>query len=340
MEKILDSVIFNDELDILRFRVDYLSRSQHIGEFHVFEGSHTFQGEKRKSFLQEACQELGLDALITLHYVKFPDDILKSGNPWKLETWLRKQQLSRLRGRGHPILFGDVDEIPSLVQIEEAAVILDERKAVSLPLAGAYVSAKIELEYAQKFPVLVLPTVNQEANVLRDMSATIRQQGKAPKGLHLSYWKFEADDFRAKFRSFSHSSMSLAERNTNEYFSYCEHFGLSIRGHTDKRHLGLLRLSDLSQCEIRQEIIRRGLEPPISTAWPHKVVRLAASENISRLLDGKNHFDLKTKHLRGGEIVVSLCRLLVRKTILLIRKIINEIQKLEAFNKQNSRARQ
>lgn len=224
---IIDAVIFNNENDMLDFRISILSPV--VDRFIVVEADHTFSG-KPKPYNFDAKRFKGKNILY--HKVKIDASDLKLDKPpkvydpshdcWKIEYRQRdaiKDAIGTFKDEDI-IIWGDADEIPS-------------REAVKA--AGKH-HANLPLVYDQAFFYYNLKHWRQEAwrgsifctvKMLREKGGqTVRDQRNKmawiikPGGWHLSYFGV-ADKIAQKIEAFSHQELNTPEFKDKSHIAEC-----------------------------------------------------------------------------------------------------------------------
>lgn len=315
-----------NEASLLNLRVKYLVPE--VSEFHVFELDHTFQGDSRTPELFETVKRLRDQGYeISHHFLRVPREVLKKGQPWAVDSWGRFQQGSRFLGQDCLLLLCDLDEIPSQQQVRIARDKMKTGEVLSLVNVSFHRSSQWVLRYdPPSFPIAIRsPIALGEVRELESTRVGCTSHLRRFPGAHLSYWNFSASEMRKKFSSFSHSSMATEERSSDEYYRYCTHFGLSFRGHTSKPGFGLIGVFDPKTNEVTRALAVVEQENAIPVKFPPVPLRLAASENLSRLLDNKSHIGLEIQ-IPIEKIVVLIFCFLVRQTKLVFLRGSNRIK--------------
>lgn len=117
-----DCFMFNDEIEILKWRIEYLKGV--VDYFVIAESNTTFSGKPKPSFLRQTLPAVDIDPKrIILAEYEFPVEMLKernfSGNNWPLEKFGRNS-LSKIIDNLEVedfVLLSDLDEIPTCKQV-------------------------------------------------------------------------------------------------------------------------------------------------------------------------------------------------------------------------------
>lgn len=117
--KIVDSVIFFNELDLLEARLEYLY--DHVDHFLIVESSHTFTGNPKPLYFKENESLFAKYAdKITSVQLILPEDYDFS-SPWNLENYQRNYISQCVDGFDDDDIIGvsDLDEIPNREKLQE-----------------------------------------------------------------------------------------------------------------------------------------------------------------------------------------------------------------------------
>lgn len=246
MRNLIDSFIFNDEIDILKFR---LEAYKDLVDFTVIAESHyTFSGAKKKLRAREFLESISYDQarIIFVNYDP-PQELIENAlnDRWALERFAR-QSISDSFGNFSPedlIIISDVDELPSPEQIEEACKLkgihtlrtpLYHRKANWLSLQGKkWATAK--LGPIKEFSDLNLLRYAQRPTIT-----------KYP-GMHLSYMSKKDADIGAKAMNSAHSEHSQNLEFMNSAVLWANEFRLEHLPRFDRMHQGLLKVQSESE---------------------------------------------------------------------------------------------
>lgn len=119
--KIVDTFLFFNELDVLKIRLEELYPV--VDEFVLIESNKTFRGIDKPYYFDENKHlfEKYLDKISAVKIIdpgKFNDDYRL--DPWEREVWTRNQTHNHLYlAKDDILIFGDVDEIPRRSIIEK-----------------------------------------------------------------------------------------------------------------------------------------------------------------------------------------------------------------------------
>jgi hypothetical protein len=278
---IVDAFLANDELDLASFRIRYLAPV--VGKFYIAESTQTFQGRSKP--LNFAANKAVLESLgPEIEIVEIPP--LEDSGP-HIDAWSREHHqrywfldyVAKLH-QEDPIVFTDIDEVPSHEQVVRAQKDLGAEDIRTIPLQFCFRYANWLLEpVGQKY---------QPGVVLRGTAARpyIRTKPFPPidgeKGAHLSYVGFAAEQLKEKFSSFSHTELDLEHLYQDTVLDFANEWGIDHIGRPGQPGFGLLRGATSAQLNsVLQSAI--DMYPEWHRDFPTKslVRRLVASSALS-----------------------------------------------------------
>ena len=210
--RIIDCVILNDEIPLLTLRIKYLSK--HIDEFVIFESEKTFSGlDKPLNGLSNLAMLQSLStAKVTCfqgNFSELNEEAYKSR--WPVESETRKQFLQIIEEQ-YPedqIIFSDVDEIPSLDQLQviKEKIREGDTSTYAIPMHTYYKYVNWHVQDSDE-TIRVSKSFVGKFHPSEDL---LRKSEVHPSisgiGAHLSYLKMNASAVTDKFNSFSHSEI-------------------------------------------------------------------------------------------------------------------------------------
>lgn len=213
MSKVIDCVIFNDEIELLELRIKYLSKA--VDEFIIFESRTTFSGKSKPLFAENAkiYLEKISSAKISLWNPNFEHMTTeKFSERWPIENETRKQFLERLISERpfDRIIFGDVDEIPSIEQVTIIRNLIVKNDVsvygINMPNYYRYVNWLVQgVGNKMNAPKTFVGAFPPPLNLLRALDHFDDINGF---GAHLSYLGMSVEQKSKKFGNFSHSEFS------------------------------------------------------------------------------------------------------------------------------------
>ena len=120
---ILDCFPFNDEAEILKLRLEYLNPI--VDRFIIAESKTTFSGRSKELIAEKVARLSRIDyAKVRIVNYVFPEDLLIAAawDRWPLENYARQTLIEEISNysENDQIILSDVDEIPSIKQIEQS----------------------------------------------------------------------------------------------------------------------------------------------------------------------------------------------------------------------------
>lgn len=222
---IIDSFIFNDELDMLEFRLELLWHK--VNKFIIVEADKTFTGLPKKLYYNENKERFKWAESKIHHYIFSPDieGLDFSSKPtaydpahdcWKLEYQQRNAigDIAVQFPNDAIIILSDCDEIPSYEAIDIA-------RECSLPLA-----CQQDLFYynvsnfcQQDWRGSIFSTVGQLLDIAPQTLRDMRNQlpGITNGGWHLSWF----GNIEKKLSTQSHQELNTSEFNNSEHITKC-----------------------------------------------------------------------------------------------------------------------
>jgi beta-1,4-mannosyl-glycoprotein beta-1,4-N-acetylglucosaminyltransferase len=298
--RIIDCVIFNNELNVLENRLKYLD--EFVDEFVVFESDTTFSGTRKPLFANGAITEL--QSLVKSQITIWNPDLreIKANEykeRWPVELETRKQFIEQL-SKAYPhdrIIFADVDEIPSREQVLAIRGLIHEKDfstyGINMSQYYKYVNWRVgdaaeKMNAAKTFIASSPP----EPTLLRALNAFNDVSGE---GAHLSYLGMNAKDVSKKFDDFSHSELS-GQEHMELFISWVQNkYGIDHIGRYFFEGNGLLRVLNASEIpgpsrffmEMRPELYN-------NRSLPTHTKRLIASALITLMREETSNFNHTT----------------------------------------------
>jgi len=237
---IIDAVVANDEIDLAKFRISYLSPV--VSKFYIAESAQTFQGRSKPLNFAPVVEELrrqGAEVEI-VEVPPSPQDA-EFGDAWDRGIYQRYWFLEFIAKR-HPdaaIIFTDIDEVPSLEQVVWADQHLAPQEIRSLPMAFTFRFAN--WLFGPRF-LHYQPGVILRGTAYRPRC---RDSGVPPvigaPGAHLSYIGFTAEQVAEKFSSFEHIDLDVEHLSRGSVLDFADHWGIDHIGRPSQPGFGLLR---------------------------------------------------------------------------------------------------
>ena len=295
--RIIDCVIFNNELNVLRNRLKYLD--EFVDEFVVFESDTTFSGTRKPLYAKEVVTEL--QSLVKSQITIWNPDLreMKANDyreRWPIEFETRKQFIEQL-SKAYPhdrIIFTDVDEIPSREQVLAIRDLIHEQdfltyginmsqyyKYVNWRLGGAFEKSNAAKTFIASSPPD--PTLLRALNAFNDVPG---------EGAHLSYLGMNSKDVSKKFDDFSHSELSGQER-IELFISWMQNnYGIDHIGRYFFEGNGLLRILNATELPGPSRFFMK-MHPELynNRSLPTHTKRLIASALITLMRQETSNFN-------------------------------------------------
>jgi hypothetical protein len=238
---IVDAFLGNDEVELAQLRIDFLKHV--VDKFFVGESSQTFSGHLKElnfsKFILDHSDVAGiLEVIVIPPLVKNIAPL----NRWTIEEYQRDYFLLEVQKRTHQddvILFCDLDEIPSISQVQWCARLSDE--PVNLKMLCFYRRAN----WLVKGP-------NEEwrkAKAFKSKAAksgirySIFRDSGGNDGTHMSYLGMSPIQIQKKYSDFSHSELDKPDTSSKAFLDFCDEFGINHTGWASYEGFGLLNIS-------------------------------------------------------------------------------------------------
>ena len=286
---IVDAVLANTEWDLVVLRASYLAPK--VDKLYIGESLVTFSGREKDAFFARRASELtGLGFRVEVVEIPIPPDVLDQRDRWSIETYARNYFLQTVAEK-HPkdlILFSDVDEIPSLDQVERLGNGAPLTEIFSVPTQVCLRRANWVEYFPEQWGGKWGNALSGELWVPRIRRGRYRfATGEA--GAHFSYVGMDASAIRGKYQAFSHGELDRDDLASEEFLGFCDHFHISHLGRALERGAGLLSVAREDQLTDIQQAVAR-LKPewcdfaPVSAPL-HR--RLVASWLVFSIVRGR-----------------------------------------------------
>lgn len=291
---IVDALLFNDEIELLKHRISWLRDFVDITI--LLEADFTFSGRPKPLFAKSMLEELvrltdGKVVILQMTEETFggnlPDD------PWKVELASRDFLVKHL-ALHYPkdrILFADLDEIPSLEQmrIVHKLDVDDNLETFSIPMQVYYryvnwhlVGSGENWNLAKTFNSSFAPTVSD----IRTSNKFLCLPGK---GSHLSYLAMTSEQITNKFESFSHSELSGFRHIEDSLTKISDFYSVDHIGRFDVEGRGLIRVLTENQIhDVCEYLVKTDAKFFKGGSTPSTFKRLMASAVITYMRSTKD----------------------------------------------------
>lgn len=229
MKKIVDAFLFNNEIDLLKSRLEYLY--DYVDKFLIVESDHTHSGKQKPLYLKDNLSQFDQfkDKIDLRTYCVDDSDVLSS-NSWLIENKHRDFIANCLDDLNEEdvIIVSDCDEIFNVGIVDQLKEMLNKFDVVKINGPMFYYNLKLRLT---SFPTWG-PSYATSKSYLKNNSAThIRLNGAENSssitgGWHLTYF-MSPEMISKKLESFAHT-----EYNT-EHFKNIDRIKQCMINNTD-----------------------------------------------------------------------------------------------------------
>lgn len=242
--RVVDATMINDEVDLLRLRLEYLA--PHVDHFYVAESSQTYTGIPKPLHVADN-QHLFADywdRMTVVHY-----SCPAASSAWDREEASRdslRQALRAERERSSTVLVGDLDEFPSEEQLDQLGGLA---APMSIPVDTYYRRANWRLD--AESPLFV--TKASPIGMLPDRLTQFRwpelpyEVLGGERGAHLSFMGFTPHQLAKKLAAFSHSEYLFAAAEAERLIKVSDALALDHFGRSRLRGAGLLTVMPQSE---------------------------------------------------------------------------------------------
>ena len=236
--------MFNDETDILKWRLEYLQGA--VDVFVVAESNSTFSGNPKPFYFDSIAEFAGIDKsrVIRVKY-EFPLPLLNAravdGNNWPLEQFGRNSLLSVINSLNDDeiVILSDVDEIPSLSQI---SVGINQRKLCSVITHLHYGKLNWLSPDGENWNAVKIGP----AKFFNDRNLNELKHERCPRilgslGGHYSDQFSAFSDVASKMNNSAHSEYQSNESLHEQIFNYSLPYRINHFGRFKRKGLGLIK---------------------------------------------------------------------------------------------------
>lgn len=288
--RIVDVVLFNDELSLLLERIKFLAPFVH--RFVIGESAQTFSGLHKPLIAQNTAALEEFKAII--HTIEIPTAKLSelSSTRWHREQLSREYLLEKAQSLfpHHYLVFSDVDEVPSPEQLR---IIATDRtfvrfKTRSLPMKNflRYSNLQNTPSWSLYFKVKALAPGAIGSRTRYRIALPVF----ASPGCHMSFWAMTPGEISRKYKAYSHEELDKPHTSSDQFLEYCDFYQISHKGEFKKFGNGLLAPKKIEELS--------GFARFLSETQPNTVFSSPASSKLSQLIASYK----VSKYIEGGAI--------------------------------------
>lgn len=282
---IVDACLFNDEIDLVHFRLRALERE--VDVFVVGESTTTFSGSPKSLRFSDVASGLA-DLRADVVHVTYELD--PEADRWSNERSAKLQVLDAalkyLGSRPGSVMFFDVDEIPSCEQVEAASRISGP---VSVPMNSYYRRGNWFVRYSRHLPTPIAVPSGASTEALPNGGMHQRLPAILPGEAadHFSYLGVSPGGLAVKYSSFSHDELDFAEASDPRLIGLADWMAVDHLGRTREEGLGLLDFVPPKQMTYRQLQLGDWREDWLAHSPPEGrlMERLAAAVLVDRVVN-------------------------------------------------------
>lgn len=220
--KLIDAITFNDELDMLEARIQYLYNA--VDFFLIIESNYTHSGNQKPLVLKENLSRFSKYSSKMIVRTFAVDSSFDFVDSWKLEVAQRNNIMFNLDefDAKDIIMVSDADEIPNKDKIETVRDIVSRQNAVRLNLKMFYYNLTNRLTSYPTWGASYAATKEflkaNSPNAVRMEHRNI--MGIDDAGWHLTYF-MNANEIKKKIESFAHTEFNTPFYTNLERIQKC-----------------------------------------------------------------------------------------------------------------------
>jgi beta-1,4-mannosyl-glycoprotein beta-1,4-N-acetylglucosaminyltransferase len=279
---IYDCFMFNDEIDVLTFRINYYKNI--VDQFVVAESSTSFSGVKKQMQAARIFERSGLsqDRYQIIKYEPSEDMIANASiDRWPIERFAR-ESLKIVIGQlnnSETVLLSDVDEIASVGQIQMHK---NSTEIVSLHTPLYYRKANwLSIQGKDWHTFKIGPAhLFNDLNNIRYSKTYVE---KVMPGAHLSYLALSTSDIVAKAKNSAHREFEINPDSADELLKFSDEYQIDHLGRFDRKGFGLL--AAISYSNLDEVCKNFYLEFPeyfdFTRSTKNRLIRMAAAHSVT-----------------------------------------------------------
>jgi hypothetical protein len=292
--RIYDCFTFNDEIELLEFRLKvYLDI---VDIFVIAESKYSFNGKPKKlyatDFIRNAASISSKVRIVEYTPIAEMIDSAESDR-WPLENLARQSLVAGFSDAqaNDLIIVSDADEFPSHEQIINAR---QQTKIVGAKTPMFFRAPNLLVEHSKNWNRVRMgpPELMKDLNTTRSSHFT-SVQGQA--GMHLSYLEFSTNGALDKHATFAHSEIDVGRKFLKSALEVAKIFQIDHLGRVRARQFGLLSLMQPSQLNEFQRTFYY-LKPELynfQICNKNFLRRVSASWRLTNAWKNQNHAELE-----------------------------------------------
>ena len=325
---IVDCFMFNDEVEILSFRLRYYRDI--VSKFIISESNIGFDGRPKDALARKVLLDLNVpqSQFVIVNY--YPTEELLSDiehDRWPLERFARQalySEISKL-DPSSVVLLSDVDEIASVPQI------LNNLKCTSItslvtPLY--YRRANWLSPQGKNWSTFKLGPASEFQDLNENRYRVTMVDTKNP-GAHFSYLATSPSDVVKKSKTSAHKEFELTESDAFVLLSSCDEFAIDHLGRFNREGFGLLKVIKAEKLSSVQRQFQAMYPEFFSFVRPKHGVfaRLLASYKVtnwweSRSLDSNSKLDFLLFFLQLAKQILLNSIKRIRNFLIFMKRVI------------------
>jgi Glycosyltransferase family 17 len=332
---VVDAFLANDELALAELRISYMAQSPHISDVYICESPITFSGKaKPLHFANNLNRFLDIQPRTKVVTIEPPQELIHSHDAWAIEEYVRMEflrQVTAVAGN-RAIIFADLDEIPSLAQIEACSNLEETFTYLHLPTPLYFRKAnwRVAGPIWDK-AVVVNSNIHELDTNYRYARSEYLQTTPFDTGVHLSFLNIGAQELAKKYSAFSHQEMNKPAFSSQTFLEFSNKYRISHIGAATSQGFGLLQivqpdslppiLSDFRKQKPELFDFSQCSEPLYKRFLASCVVTSVIAEALPKesIID----FDLRPwNHLRYWKLAIGPVRLWVIRLLVRARNVL------------------
>jgi len=227
---IFDCILFNDELDLLELRLEFLNST--IDKFVIVEAPFTFSGNNKPLYYHENSERF-----IKYHdkiiHCAIPEDCNNKNDAWANEHFQRNYLKNALSSATDDdiVIISDVDEIINVEDIINKFVV-NKPYLIELPVYYYFLNLKSTFSFAVNLisPFRHIKEINVgNRDLYKQLTGDVIRMSDVNTGWHFSYlFGSDISRYHRKLLSFSHTEYNTAYYLDAKRIERCVRYGIDL----------------------------------------------------------------------------------------------------------------